>query len=157
MTDKQLRFNGGKPRLHYWHSTVVSDLVPRDETVSVESIEFAISSWLRRDEDFDDLEVAVQLLVDYIGEDADIEYCKVCEAGEAKYNRGNFRKGDSVCAYLDSTLRHLRKIRVEREVTDPETECLHAAHALWNVIEAYEQPAWRDDRLPLRPVTPPVK
>jgi hypothetical protein len=119
-----------------------------NEMLSIERVENEISSYLRQDSE--DLLSAVQLLVNYVGEDFDIEYCKVCEVGEQKYVRGNFRKGDAVCAYLDSGLRHLRKIRVHGELVDPETGCLHAAHALWNIIEAYEQPARRDDRLPPR-------
>lgn len=159
MSDKQLRYNVGKPKLSYWHSTgvagSVSPVAKTDGHNWFQEAEYHIGEFLRRDKDHDALAEAIQCLVNGLGEDFDLEYCKVCEVGEAKYARGNFRKGDAVCSYLDSALRHIRKLKKGQSV-DPETDCKHAAHALWNVVEAFEQPAWRDDRLPLRPEHPPI-
>lgn len=73
-------------------------------------------------------------------------YSAVCEYGEGKYARGNFRKGAPITQYLDSALRHLLS-RLRGERFDPESGKPHAGHALWNVIQAMEQPSFRDDRL----------
>jgi hypothetical protein len=73
-------------------------------------------------------------------------YCAVCVRGAEKYARGNYRKGAPVTQYLDSACRHLMK-RLTGERIDSETGCQHLAHALWNVFQALDQPAWRDDRL----------
>lgn len=75
-------------------------------------------------------------------------YGELCEYGERKYERGNYRKGAPITQYCDSTFRHLRERLGSEIVYDPESECLHGIHAFWNVFNALEQPDWRDDRLP---------
>lgn len=63
---------------------------------------------------------------------------RVCEAGGRKYNRGNWKKGGKPDhEYFDSCMRHLRAHH-EDELYDPETGCLHAAQAMWNLM-AYIQ------------------
>lgn len=79
--------------------------------------------------------------------DALAAFCAVCEYGEAKYLRGNFRKGAPITQYLDSALRHINA-RLRGEILDPESGKPHLAHALWNVWTALDQPDSRDDRLP---------
>lgn len=74
-------------------------------------------------------------------------FCATCDYGEGKYARGNFRKGAPVTQYLDSALRHILA-RMRGETADPESNCRHLGHALWNVVEALDQPEERDDRLP---------
>jgi hypothetical protein len=74
-------------------------------------------------------------------------YCDVCVAGEAKYPRGNFRKGAPITDYLDSMLRHLRA-RLRGEHFDLETGKPTGAHSLWNLWQALDQPGFRDNRLP---------
>lgn len=76
---------------------------------------------------------------------AKVEFCHVAETGAATYGNWNFVKGDFVCSYLDSALRHL-DLRADGELIDPSSGCLHSAHALWNVMAALGQPTWRDDR-----------
>lgn len=74
-------------------------------------------------------------------------YCAVCVYGESKYERGNYRKGAPITEYLDSMLRHLRA-RLQGEHFDAESGKSTAAHALWNLWQALDQPGFRDDRLP---------
>lgn len=74
-------------------------------------------------------------------------YCDVCVFGEGKYARGNFRKGAPITDYLDSMLRHLRA-RLRGEHFDDESGYPTAAHALWNLWQALDQPGFRDNRLP---------
>lgn len=83
-------------------------------------------------------------------------YCAVCVYGESKYERGNFRKGAPITVYLDSMLRHLRA-RLKGEHFDRESGHPTAAHALWNLWQALDQPDFRDDRLPaVQDYTPPL-
>lgn len=74
-------------------------------------------------------------------------YCEVCVQGETKYPRGNYRMGAPITDYLDSMLRHLRA-RLRGEHFDSESGKPTAAHALWNLWQALDQPGFRDDRLP---------
>lgn len=75
------------------------------------------------------------------------EYCDVCAYGANKYARGNYRLGAPVTEYLDSTLRHLLAC-IGGDETDVESDCLHLGLAMWNLWQALDQPAFRDDRLP---------
>lgn len=84
-------------------------------------------------------------------------YCEVCVFGEGKYERGNYRKGAPITDYLDSMLRHLRA-RLRGQHFDTESGKPTAAHALWNLWQALDQPGFRDNRLPavqdIGPVAP---
>ncbi len=74
------------------------------------------------------------------------EFCKVCVYGETKYERGNFRKGAPITQYLDCALRHgLAFVSGTRD--DNESGCHHLAHMFWNIWQALDMPAHRDDRL----------
>lgn len=73
-------------------------------------------------------------------------YCAVCDYGATKYARGNYRLGAPITQYLDSALRHLTAA-TNGDLLDAESQCPHTALALWNVWQALDQPAYRDDRL----------
>jgi hypothetical protein len=61
----------------------------------------------------------------------------VFSQGAIKYERGNWKKGGKPDEeYLDSALRHIFKARTEDY--DEETGCLHAAHAVWNLMALIE-------------------
>lgn len=63
---------------------------------------------------------------------------RVFEQGAIKYERGNWKLGGKPDdEYLDSLGRHLLKLKAG-EVYDPDTGCLHAAHALWNIAALIE-------------------
>lgn len=76
-------------------------------------------------------------------------FARVCMYGAGKYDRGNYLKGAPLSQYMDCALRHLTAWN-EGEEKDPESECDHLAHFLWNALCLYEmaqtQPE-RDDRL----------
>lgn len=62
---------------------------------------------------------------------------KVFSQGAAKYTRGNWLLGGKPDEeYLDSCLRHL--FASEHEDFDPDTGCLHVAHAVWNLCALIE-------------------
>lgn len=73
---------------------------------------------------------------------------QVCMYGESKYERGNYLKGDTVSAYLDSGLRHLFAF-YGGEDYDPESGEHHLDHANWNFLRAREMTFEkdRDDRI----------
>lgn len=73
-------------------------------------------------------------------------YCSVCVYGEGKYSRGNYRLGAPITTYLDSALRHLGAL-VDGQDFDPESKEHHGALAMWNLWQALDQPADRDDRM----------
>lgn len=74
------------------------------------------------------------------------EFCKVCVYGERKYARGNYRQGAPLTQYLDCALRHgLAFVAGTRD--DNESGCHHLAHMFWNIWQALDMPAHRDDRL----------
>ena len=57
----------------------------------------------------------------------------VCTYGAEKYDRDNWKKGGKPDAeYLDAACRHLMAHR-NSDPIDPESGCLHLAHALWNI------------------------
>ncbi len=63
---------------------------------------------------------------------------RVFEQGAIKYEDGNWKLGGKPDReYLASALRHLAKHK-GGELYDPETGCLHAAHALWNIAVLLE-------------------
>lgn len=74
-------------------------------------------------------------------------FTRVCDYGEIKYSRGNYRRGAPITEYLDSALRHLQALS-NGEPFDPESEQPHGVLAVWNIWQALDQPHFRDDRLP---------
>jgi hypothetical protein len=56
----------------------------------------------------------------------------VMEFGEAKYDRGNWRKGIPYNRCLDSLLRHILAFK-EGETLDPESGLPHLGHAACNI------------------------
>lgn len=152
---KQSRSNSGKPRLTYFYSSSRAlrklDSVQIPAGAGIGYVSGALAAYLGREEDMG-LALAAAALLLFMSvelEDADAAiaaYCDVCEYGEKKYSRGDYRKGDTICNYIDSGLRHLRAYQ-RGEVLDPESGCLHVAHCLWNLIQALDQPDWRDDRM----------
>lgn len=174
MTDKQMRFNSGKAKLSYVFCNsesinrllsrrivspvVTTSLGPVDLTVCRAAVH-ECTGFLSRE--LNSLRNALLCGLSVIELDcgrklpenfdpltlqAWDEYCKVCEVGEKKYARGNYRKGAGVTEYLDCGLRHLRA-RLRGEILDPESGCMHMAHFVWNLWQAMDQPEWRDDRL----------
>jgi len=62
---------------------------------------------------------------------------KVFSQGAIKYERDNWQKGGKPDAeYLDSCMRHL--LASQHEDHDPDTGCLHLAHAIWNLAALIE-------------------
>lgn len=77
------------------------------------------------------------------------EFAKVCEYGANKYARGNYLKGAPFSQYTDCALRHLLAWW-NGEERDKESECLHLAHLLWNVLMLLEMSVSKpenDDRI----------
>lgn len=182
MTD-QLRYNTGKPKLTYIFSAHVAfDKVSEYATTDLTSEVEPFSEVLRDLADFlgraDDLSLvdalfgcvrhldrqlgglstepkewmnATFFFVSHVK--AFEEFCKVCEYGERKYNRGNYRKGAPISQYLDCALRHGVAF-VNGTALDKESGCHHLAHMFWNLWMALDMPEHRDDRLPAvaRPV-----
>lgn len=76
-------------------------------------------------------------------------FAQVCQYGGQKYDRGNYLKGAPLSQYMDCALRHLVAWN-NGEEKDPESECDHLAHFVWNALCLYEmaktQPE-RDDRI----------
>lgn len=76
-------------------------------------------------------------------------FARVCEYGGKKYDRGNYLKGAPLSQYMDCALRHLVAWN-NGEDQDPESQCDHLAHFVWNALCLYEmaqsQPE-RDDRI----------
>ena len=153
----QLRFNEGKPHFHYWYSTRLAsflgedlgELAPRHAKAASALLE-NLTLWLCDRIDH-------RALIEFWREvcyDLDLAslYTEVCEFGETKYDRGNFRKGQSVCHYADSCIRHLKRL-IKDEACDQDSGKSHFGHAWWNVgqiFEIMEQPEvakQRDDRL----------
>lgn len=65
------------------------------------------------------------------------ELCRVFEYGAAKYSRGNYKLGGKPDEeYLDAALRHVFAARTAAR--DPESGCLHLAHAIWNLAALIE-------------------
>jgi hypothetical protein len=65
---------------------------------------------------------------------AAIEFAKVCMYGANKYERGNYlRVGKPLSEYADCLLRHLTAW-LNGEDTDPESECNHLGHVVWNAL-----------------------
>jgi len=63
---------------------------------------------------------------------------RVKEMGAIKYNDGNWRLGNKPDdEYWNSMFRHLNYI-FNGEVYDPDTGCLHIAHAVWNMCALLE-------------------
>ena len=61
------------------------------------------------------------------------ELCKVWEFGANKYGVSNWKKVDNAeNRYTNAMIRHL--LAESSEVTDKETELLHAAHVAWNAL-----------------------
>jgi hypothetical protein len=78
------------------------------------------------------------------------ELAKVLAFGAAKYGVENWRKGSSFRRYVASALRHQMAF-LEKEDVDPESGCLHLAHATANLmfVLAWQRTAkGADDRLP---------
>jgi hypothetical protein len=136
----QLRYNEGKPKLSYYYSNLsVLDLAPESLPVVL------LTGYLAR-VDENGLHDAAIIVRRLLG-DAIEEYCAVCEYGAKKYERGNYRKGAYLSEYLDCALRHI-KAHDRGEINDPESGRKHLGHAFWNLVQALDQPSWRDDRLP---------
>lgn len=57
---------------------------------------------------------------------------QVMDYGDNKYAPGNWKKGTNWLEFFGSTLRHLYKWRQGEDV-DPESGCLHLAHAICNL------------------------
>ena len=155
MTD-QLRYNTGKPKLHYWYSTRVAlrafstPEVSFGPAVAAHQAIQKTAQFLHGEAYASEVVSACLALCRAEGLNPAHTYSFVCEVGAKKYARGNFRKGAPVCAYADSLLRHL-EARQGGETHDPESEQPHAGHALWNAVQIYEvmdRPgSGRDDRL----------
>lgn len=151
---EQSRDNANKVKLHYFYSNARA--LKKMELSEVPDTGFggvvaSVVAYLDRQGDHYLAFATVQCLSAMANElgSADIAieaFCDVCVYGERKYSRGNYRKGGTVCGYLDSALRHMRAL-MRGEKVDPESLCLHAAHAFWNLFTALDQPDFRDDRL----------
>ena len=62
----------------------------------------------------------------------------VCAFGARKYKRKQWKLGGKPDEeYLDSAMRHIFA-HVNGERTDPESGCLHIAHAAWNLLSLLE-------------------
>lgn len=160
----QMRFNAGKAELSYWLSTrmclhiretqelELSECANPYEAEHADMCLTGLSAWLLGE--IDHHEYAAQFMESFIAVGLHVaeQYSAVCMRGAKKYARGNFRKGQTVTHYADSMARHLYAVSAG-ELVDPETECPHFAHALWNWVQIFEimdQPevaALRDDRL----------
>lgn len=66
------------------------------------------------------------------------EFCQVCSMGEAKYSRGNYRKGLPLSNLMASAGRHIRSFMSGQDYDD-ESQRHHLAHAAWNILVALEQ------------------
>lgn len=165
MSNDQMRHNQGKLPYSYWYQTRLSlyeqqtyilpaskGVVPVPEIVAHRLIT-KITSWLIGQIDHRTATAEWRTAEYYLDLPFATGYVEVCVFGEGKYLRGNFRKGQYVCHYADSLLRHLRKIVFENELVDTESGKSHFCHAFWNwvqIFEIMEQPevrALRDDRL----------
>lgn len=77
------------------------------------------------------------------------EFSRVCMRGAEKYERGNYLRGAPLSQYEDCLLRHLTAWQNGEDI-DPESECNHLGHVLWNALALLEmaitQPE-RDDRI----------
>jgi hypothetical protein len=60
------------------------------------------------------------------------ELARVMDYGDNKYAPGNWKKGANWLDFLGSALRHIFKWRQGEDV-DPESGCLHLAHAICNL------------------------
>lgn len=66
------------------------------------------------------------------------EVVRVMEYGAGKYAPRNWLKGGKPDAeYLSAALRHIFRHSAESD-TDPESGCLHLAHAAWNLLALLE-------------------
>jgi len=62
------------------------------------------------------------------------EFAKVCMYGGKKYDRGNYLKGGKpLSEYADCLLRHLTAWQNGEDI-DPESECSHLGHVVWNAL-----------------------
>lgn len=85
------------------------------------------------------------------------EFAKVCEYGGKKYKKGNFMKGAPTSQSINCLLRHLLAWQ-EGEDRDPESNCLHLAHVVWNALRACQESIVRpdlDDRISYQKVQGP--
>ena len=65
------------------------------------------------------------------------ELARVSKYGAAKYDRGNFQKGQKFSLTMDCMLRHLMKWYAGEELDD-ESGQTHLAHFLWNAVVLVE-------------------
>lgn len=64
--------------------------------------------------------------------------CRVMEYGANKYARDNWKKGGKPDSeYLDACLRHMYADKSGEHI-DPESNCFHLAHAIWNLLTLLE-------------------
>lgn len=61
------------------------------------------------------------------------EVAKVMAYGARKYGQWNWRKGNTYLNFCNSALRHIYA-HLDEETVDPESECLHLAHAACNLL-----------------------
>jgi len=64
--------------------------------------------------------------------------------GAKKYEKGNYLKGSNWTEYCDSLLRHLLAFYSGEDI-DPESDCPHVGHMLFNVAMLAEMFATRSD------------
>lgn len=173
----QLRYSAGKPRLSYiyannraledidWtndksYHSAIEDAIDYTSGGPRSCLASAVGSWIMAMEtecasveglEFSEVREGLHHdLLNFQG--AVAELLAVYEYGAAKYAEGNYRQGANIRSYLDSFFRHAHKMD-DGEVYDPDAaeygfKTTHRAAALWNLFQALDQPASRDDRLP---------
>lgn len=151
--EDQLRYNTGKPRMHYILAApsaqhVMSSLDCYEYSKDLYGLMQAACAFMTggsADEFVRDVCDAAAIITGKCGAEL---YQDVAEYGAEKYTRGNFLKGANICQYLDSWLRHFKAL-CDGISTDAESGKLHLAHIVWNTIEAarWVGHATRDDRL----------
>lgn len=65
------------------------------------------------------------------------EFARVAAYGAAKYDRGNFQKGQKATVTIDCMLRHLWKWWCGED-QDAESGCHHLGHVVWNALVLLE-------------------
>jgi len=64
--------------------------------------------------------------------------CRVMEVGSVKYERDDWKQGGRPDhEYISAMGRHISAFK-QGDMFDPDTGCLHLAHALWNIIALIE-------------------
>jgi hypothetical protein len=148
MSETQLRYDSGKPKLSYLiaQTPEAAHILLGSMSDQQEEILESLCLYMRDDITSDDVLKALVVMARSIGLDLATEVAEVYTYGATKYAHGNYLKGQTVCHYLDSAARHLRSW-IGGEPKDPESGRHHLAHIWWNVERSGDQSLERDDRL----------